>query len=94
MQMRDPTAKQNLITTARTHCWQTRNNTPGAIPAIQRVTPTLSPLDTRPTKEKCQSPREGTSTSPVIIIPPAQVPGGIRANARLVSQQALNVMTM
>jgi hypothetical protein len=30
----------------------------------------------------------------VIIIPPAQVPGGIRASARLVSQQALNAMTM
>jgi hypothetical protein len=30
----------------------------------------------------------------VIIIPPAQVPGGIQASARLVGQQALNAMTM
>ncbi len=52
MQTRDPTAKQNLIIMARTHCWQTGNNTPWAIPAIRRVTPTLSPPDTRPTTEK------------------------------------------
>ncbi len=32
--------------------------------------------------------------SPVIIIPPARVPGGVRASARLLSQQALTAMTM
>ncbi len=34
MQTRDPTAKQNSITIAHTHHWQTRNNTPGAMPTI------------------------------------------------------------
>ncbi len=34
MQMRDPTAKQNLIKTKRLHRHVTRNNTPGAVPTI------------------------------------------------------------
>jgi hypothetical protein len=36
MQARDPTAKRNLVKTVRTHRRQTRNNTPGDVPAIQR----------------------------------------------------------
>ncbi len=52
MQARDPTAKQNLLTTARTHRRITRNNTPGAVPAIQRVAPALILLDTGPTTTK------------------------------------------
>ena len=35
MQAHDPTAKRNLITTPRIHRRITRNNTPGAVPAIQ-----------------------------------------------------------
>ncbi len=56
MQTRDLTAKQNLITTACTHCQQTCNNTPGAIPAIQQVTPMLSPPETRPTTDHRKAP--------------------------------------
>ncbi len=37
MQMQDHTAKHNLITTARIHCHQTRNNTPGALPKIKHL---------------------------------------------------------
>ena len=52
MQAHDPTVKQNLLTTARTHRRITRNNTPGAVPAIQRVAPALILLDTGPTTAK------------------------------------------
>jgi len=76
MHARDPTAKQNLITTARTHWRITKNNTPGAVPAIQRVAPALILPDTGPTTVKCRSTRVRTTTSPVIIIPPYQILGG------------------
>jgi len=36
MKARDPTAKRNLVQPSRTHQRQTRNNTPGDVPAIQR----------------------------------------------------------
>ena len=37
MQERDPTAKRNLIITMRTHWRHTQRNTPGDVPAIQRI---------------------------------------------------------
>ena len=37
MQARDPTAKQNLITTACIHQRQTQNNTPGALPKLREL---------------------------------------------------------
>ncbi len=94
MQMRDPTAKRNLSKTKWTHWQQTQNNTPGAVPAIQRIAPTLIPLDEcRLMTEKQCSQQICTMASPTIILPPGLVPGGIRASAQLASQQALIVMT-
>jgi hypothetical protein len=52
MQTHDPTAKRNLIKTTRIHCRQTRNDTPGTVPAIQRVEPTVIPPDASSTKGK------------------------------------------
>jgi hypothetical protein len=70
MQTRDPTAKRNLITTARIHRQQTQNNTPGALPRITRTEPTLiQPDQPTPTKVR-QSRRVINNTLPVIIIPP------------------------
>jgi hypothetical protein len=95
MHMQDPTAKQNLITSTRIHCKQTQNNTLGALPKITQAAPALIQLDPCPTTtEKQQSTRVYTTTSPVIIIPPARVPGGVRASTWLISQQALTVMTL
>ena len=95
MQTRDPTAKQNLTTTACMHQRQTRNNTPGALPKITQAQPALTQPDPcQSTTEKQRSTRICGTTSPVIIIPPAQIPGGVRASARLISQQAVNAMTM
>ncbi len=46
MQMRDPTAKQNLIKTKCLHKRLTRNNIPGAVPQIeQTTTPTMITLN-------------------------------------------------
>jgi hypothetical protein len=67
MQTRDPMAKRNLITTARIHRRQTRNNTPGALPRIRRMEPTLiQPEQPTPTKVR-QSRRVINNTSPVIV---------------------------
>ena len=95
MQARDPTAKRNLITTAHIHQRKTQNNTPGALPKITQAQPALiQPDPSQTTTEKRRSTRKRGTTSPVIIIPPARVPGGVRASARLISQQALTAMTM
>jgi hypothetical protein len=45
------------------------------------------------TDKRC-SPRICNTASPRIILPPVLVPGGIRASAQLISQQALIAMTM
>ena len=95
MKARDPTAKRNLIKDAPTHRRSTRNNTPGAVPAIQRVAPALILPDTRPAPATRRSNRVKPTTTPVIIIPLYRMlGGGTRASARLISQQALNGMTM
>jgi len=95
MRARDPTAKRNLIKDTRTHRRLTRNNTPGAVPAIQRVVPALILPDKQPARATRRSPRVNTNEGPVIIIPPYRMlGGGTRASPRLVSQQALNAMTM
>jgi hypothetical protein len=91
MRARDPTAKRNLIKDTHTHRRQTRNNTPGAVPAIQRVAPALFLPDKRPARATRRSHRVNTNEGPVIIIPPYRMlGGGTRASARLISQQALN----
>ena len=95
MQALDRTAKQNLLTTAHTHRRITRNNTPGVVTAIQRVAPALILPEPEPTSAKHRSTRVRTTTSPVIIIQPYRMlVGKTRASARLISQQALNAMTM
>ncbi len=48
MKTRDPTAKRNLIKTTCTHQRKTRQNTPGALPAITRVVPTVIAPETKP----------------------------------------------
>jgi hypothetical protein len=76
MKARDPTAKRNLIKDARTHRQITRNNTPGAVPAIQRVTPALILPDTRPAPAARRLTRVKPTTTPMIIIPPYRMLGG------------------
>ena len=48
MHTRDPTAKHNLINTARINRRQTRNNIPGALPKITRDAPAFIEPDPRP----------------------------------------------
>jgi hypothetical protein len=53
MKTRDPTAKRNLINTARIHRRTTRNNTPGALPRITRDAPAcIEPEPQTPPPEK------------------------------------------
>ena len=130
MQARDPTAKQNLIKTMRTHQRHTRRNTPGDVPAIQRIPDHVPPKDVLPaqprrspriTQEEHMMPKvtftpipmggrpkqarlisqivtmaalAATTPTATIVIPPYPTPGGIRANAKLISQHALNALTM
>jgi hypothetical protein len=94
MKARDPMAKRNLIKNAHTHWRITRNNTPGAVPAIQCMAPALILPDKRPARAT-RLTRVSTTEGPVIIIRPYRMlGGGTRASARLISQQALNAMTM
>ena len=101
MKTRDPTAKRNLIKTTRTHQRKTRRNTPGALPAITRVVPAVISPDTEPPGQRRQSTRVRTQATDAtinfvpepIILPPYPVPR-TRASTRLISQQALNVLTM
>jgi hypothetical protein len=67
MKARDPTAKRNLIKDTRTHQRLTRNNTPGAVPAIQRVAPALIFLDKRPARATRKLTRIGTE-GPVMSV--------------------------
>jgi hypothetical protein len=85
----------------KAHQRKTRHNTPGAIPAITRDIPAvISPNNGTPgTRQKSTrvstqttDPRINFTPGP-IIIPPYPVLR-IQASARLVSQQALNAMTM
>jgi hypothetical protein len=95
LQTRDPTAKRNLIKTARLHRRQTRTNTPGALPQITRTVPALiQPDGPTPTTPR-RSSRKIDNTSPVIVIPPYRMlGGGTRASARLISQSKLTAMTL
>ena len=101
MKRRNPTAKRNLIKTTRTHQRKTRCNTPGALPAITRDIPAVISPDTGTPGPRRQSTRVCMQTMDSminftpgpIIIPPYPVPR-LRASARLISQQALNAMTM
>ena len=95
MHTRDPTAKRNLITTARIHRRQTRNNTLGALPRITRTDPALIQPDCPTPTTPRRSSRVIDNTSPVIVIPPYRMlGGGTQASARLISQRALTAMTL
>jgi len=61
MKAREPTAKRNLIKDTHTRRRITQNNTPGAVPAIQCVAPTLILPDTRPAQAitRCEAARLG-----------------------------------
>jgi len=76
MRARDPTAKRYLIKDTRTHRRLTQNNTPGAVPVIQRVAPALILPDKRPARATRRSTRVNTNEGPVIIIPPYRMLGG------------------
>ncbi len=94
--------KRNLINTKCTHWRQTRNNTPGDVPVITRVTPQIIPTDvSTPHKKQRLTCVLTQKTYPTIeftpgpiIIPPYPVPGGIRASAHLISQHTLNILTI
>ncbi len=97
----DPTAKGNLINTKCTHQRQTHNNTPGEVPAITQVPPQIIPKDVGTPHEKQRLTCVLTQrtyptvefTPGSIKIPLYPIPGGIRASARLLSQQAMNMLT-
>ena len=87
MKARDPTAKRNLIKDTRTHRWITRNNTPGAVPAIKRVVPALILPDTRPVPATRKSNRDSNTKSPVSSIPQYRMLGrGTQASARILTK--------
>jgi hypothetical protein len=87
MKAHDPTAKRNLIKDTRTHRRITRNNTPGAVPAIQRVAPAVILPDETPAPATRRLTRVGNKEGPVTVNPPLRRLGeGTRASARLISQ--------
>jgi hypothetical protein len=84
-----------LIKDTSTHQRITRNNTPGAVLAIKHAAPALILPDIRQAPATRKSNRVSNTKSPVIIIALYRMlGGGTRASARLISQQALNMMTM
>ncbi len=92
---RDPTAKRNLIKDTCTHRRITRNNTPGTVTAIHCVTTTIILPDETPAPATRRSTRVGNKEGPVTVNPPLRrLGGGTRASARLISQQALEAITM
>ena len=80
---------------------KTRNNTPGAVPAITHDIPmVISPKIVKPVTMQTSTIVHTQTMYPTIeftpgpiIIPPYLVPR-IRVSERLISQQALNAMTM
>ena len=76
MHARDPTAKQNLTKTKRTYRKHTRRNTPGDVPAIQRIpdhVPTNNVLPAQPRR----SPRitQEEHTMPQVTFTPIPTGG-------------------
>jgi hypothetical protein len=98
----DSTAKRNFRNTKRTHRHQMCNNTPREVPAITPMPPQIihtvfgTPHEkqrlTRVLTQRTYPTVEGTPGH--IIIPLYPVPGRIRMSACLISQQALNMLTM
>ena len=103
MKTRDPTAKRNLILTKRSHQRTTRNNTPGDVPMITRekgpdIIPDNVSRNHSVTKSNAlrRSPRVIGETPTKRTVTFTQLRGPIpnRARSRIISQQALNAMTM
>ncbi len=102
MKSQNPTAMWVLKNTPCLHQWSTRNNTPGAVPAIQRIqliepnmrnSPELRPKIVGRCDEiqgeRRRSPRVQAIPSPTTFIP---IPRGARQ--RIVTRQAINVLTI
>jgi hypothetical protein len=85
MTSRNPTAKRHLKNTPRTHRQQTRNNTPGAVPAIARIEPVTQNVV-----------YEHDPTDPILaasMTRPPNVPFTCKARHNLISTQAINALT-
>jgi hypothetical protein len=93
MQSRNPTVKRALKKTARLHRWVTRNNTPGIVPVPTLIEPVL-PLFPKVRFIKDNPPR--WSKWNAIPVKPPQMYTAIPRGARqkLVTQQAINVLTI
>jgi hypothetical protein len=102
MKAQNPTAKRVLKNRPRLHLQQTRNNTPGAVLAIQRVNvfePSMRNCPVVGQKRvewqakthggRRRSQRLQKVTTPTPYIP---IPGGARQ--RIVTRQAINVLTI
>jgi hypothetical protein len=98
----NPTAKRVLKNTPRLHQQQTRNNTPGAVPAIQRVDRSQIAHNIATLSDKKRVAQQSTTndrnrrsqrihgiTTPTPYIP---IPHG--ACQRIVTRQAINVLTI
>jgi hypothetical protein len=102
MKAQNPTAKRALKNTPHLHRRQTRNNTPGAVPAIQRVNVIMPHTHTHPVvgrkrverqdetqkvRRRSQRIQEITTSTPYIPIPRGVC-------QRIVTRQAINVLTV
>jgi hypothetical protein len=102
MKARNPTAERVLKSTPRLHRWQTRNNTPGAVPAIQRIEvidqnkphclvagqKRVDKQDNRQgVRQRSQQIKEITPQTPYIPVPRG-------ARQRVVTRQAINVLSI
>jgi hypothetical protein len=103
MKTRDPTAKHNLILTQRSHQWTTHNNTPGYIPVITRdkqpdIIPEYVLRNHIVTKNNTlrRSPRliGDMPAGRKVTFTPIQGLIASKAQSHIISQQALNAMTM
>jgi hypothetical protein len=95
MQSRNPTAKRRLHENPRIHQRVTRHNTPGGLPLITR--------QAKDTNNKAQGLRRSMQICPAIASSPSPVAAPPKATSRpipsvarqrIVTQQALNVMTI
>ena len=86
MQSRNPTAKRNIKSTTLVHRRQTRNNTPGGVPLIERTAPTPIIEDTTIRNHTPTAPGKGISSRTRSRIPTAR--------SRLVSRHALNFFAL
>ncbi len=93
MQSRNPTAKRALKKTARLHRQVTRNNTPGTAPVLTLIEPVL-PLFPKVRFIKDSPPRRSKRNAIPVKLPQTYtaIPRGARQ--RLVTQQAINVLTI